>query len=160
SLSPEGVKALWADIKAAERREKEAARARAGRPTDADGGALSGVPLPLPALTRALKLQQKAGKVGFDWNDAPAGLAQLREETEEIDEALARGEAGAIKDEIGDLLFVVVNLARHAEVDPEQALRGCNAKFARRFAHIESTLAARGRAPSEASLTEMDALWN
>jgi nucleoside triphosphate diphosphatase len=160
SLSPEGVKTLWADIKAAEKREKAAARASAGLSAPANDGALSGVPLPLPALTRALKLQQKAGKVGFDWNDARAVLAKLREETEEIDEALSEGDASAIKDEIGDLLFVVVNLARHADVDPEQALRGCNAKFERRFAHIESELAAQGRAPSEASLSEMDALWN
>jgi nucleoside triphosphate diphosphatase len=160
SLSPDGVKTLWTEIKAVEKREKAAARAREGLPAEIDGGALSGVPLPLPALTRALKLQQKAGKVGFDWNDARAVLAKLREETDEIDEALANGDAHAIKDEIGDLLFVVVNLARHADVDPEQALRGCNAKFERRFAHIENELAARGRAPSEASLTEMDALWN
>jgi nucleoside triphosphate diphosphatase len=160
SLSPDGVKTLWAEIKAAEKREKAAAHARDGLPKEVDGGALAGVPLPLPALTRALKLQEKAGKVGFDWNDARAVLAKLREETDEIDEALANGDAHAIKDEIGDLLFVVVNLARHADVDPEQALRGCNAKFERRFAHIENELAARGRAPSEASLTEMDALWN
>jgi nucleoside triphosphate diphosphatase len=161
SLSPDGVKTLWAEIKAAEKREQAEARESAGLPVAAGGGgALSGVPLPLPALTRALKLQQKAGKVGFDWNDARAVLAKLREETDEIDEALSEGDANAIKDEIGDLLFVVVNLARHADVDPEQALRGCNAKFERRFAHVESELAARGRVPSEASLAEMDALWN
>ncbi len=123
-------------------------------------GALAGIPLALPALTRALKLQEKAGKVGFDWNDARAVLAKLREETEEIEEALAAGDEEGVKGEVGDLLFVVANLARHLSVDPEAALRGANAKFERRFAHIETRLAEQGRAPPEASLAEMDALWN
>ncbi|HLJ70760.1 MAG TPA: nucleoside triphosphate pyrophosphohydrolase [Roseiarcus sp.] len=158
-LSPEAVKSLWAEIKAEEKRERAAAHERSGAPPTANG-ALSGVPLPLPALSRALKLQQKASRVGFDWNDAKAVLAKLREETAEIEEALAAGDEDAVKDEIGDLLFVVANLARHVQVDPEQALRGANAKFERRFAHIEARLKDEGRTPEQASLDEMDALWD
>jgi nucleoside triphosphate diphosphatase len=150
--SPGAVKTLWADIKAEEKRERAAAHEKAG--------ALAGVPLPLPALTRALKLQEKASKVGFDWNNAKAVLAKLREETQEIEEALAHGDEAAVQGEVGDLLFVVANLARHVKVDPEEALRGANSKFERRFAHIESRLKAQDRAPEDASLEEMDALWN
>ena len=106
---------------------------------------MAGAPLALPALTRAVKLQEKAGKVGFDWNDAHAVLAKLREETAEIEEALAAGDAEGVKGEVGDLLFVVANLARHLSVDPETALRGANAKFERRFAHIEARLGDQGR---------------
>jgi len=159
-LSPNAVKALWTDIKAEEKRERERARQAAGAPPARHGGALSGVPLPLPALSRALKLQEKASKVGFDWNDARAVLAKLREETAEIEEALAAGDEAAVKDEIGDLLFVVANLARHLKLDPEQALRGANSKFERRFAHIEARLEKQGRAPEHASLEEMEALWS
>jgi ATP diphosphatase len=159
NLSPEAVKSLWAEIKAEEKRERAAARERGGPPATPIG-ALTGVPLPLPALTRAVKLQEKASKVGFDWNDAKAVLAKLREETAEIEEALAAGDESAVRGEIGDLLFVVANLARHVKVDPEQALRGANAKFERRFAHIEARLKDQGRAPEQASLDEMDALWN
>lgn len=159
NLSPDAVKSLWAEIKAEEKRERAAAHEKSGA-APAASGALSGVPLPLPALSRALKLQQKASKVGFDWNDARAVLAKLREETAEIEEALAAGDEDAVKDEIGDLLFVVANLARHVQVDPEQALRGANAKFERRFAHIEARLKDVGRAPEQASLDEMDALWD
>jgi len=146
-----------AEVKAEEKRDRAAARGGAVEPP---AGALDGVPLALPALTRALKLQEKASKVGFDWNDAGAVLAKLREETAEIEEALAAGDAEGVKGEVGDLLFVVANLARHLDVDPEAALRGANAKFERRFAHIEARLGDEGRAPAEASLAEMDALWN
>jgi len=159
NLSPDQVKKLWAEIKAEEKRERAAAPGRSGAAPAADG-ALAGVPLPLPALTRAVKLQEKASKVGFDWNDAKAVLGKLREETAEIEEAIAAGDAAAVQAEIGDLLFVVANLARHVKADPEQALRGANMKFARRFAHIEARLKAQGRAPEEASLDEMDALWD
>lgn len=159
-LSPDQVKGLWAAIKAEEKRERAAARAAAGLPEEQEArGALSGVPLPLPALTRALKLQEKAGRVGFDWNDARQVLAKIREETEEVAEALEAGGTAAIRDEMGDLLFAVVNLARHAGVDPESALRGTNDKFTRRFAHVETVLADAGRRPVEASLDEMEALW-
>jgi nucleoside triphosphate diphosphatase len=159
-LSPAEVKALWGQIKAQEKLDRLDARRQAGAPEEPPGGALAGAPLALPALTRAVKLQEKAGKVGFDWNDAHAVLAKLREETAEIEEALALGDAEGVKGEVGDLLFVVANLARHLNVDPEAALRGANAKFERRFAHIEVRLADQGRQPTEASLEEMDALWN
>jgi nucleoside triphosphate diphosphatase len=157
--SPDAVKTLWSDIKAEEKRERAVEREKLGAPPTKKG-ALAGVPLPLPALTRAVKLQEKASKVGFDWNDPRAVLAKLREETEEIEAALASGDDAAVKGEIGDLLFVVANLARHTKIDPEDALRGTNAKFERRFAHIEARLEEQKRAPADASLEEMDALWN
>ena len=159
-LTPDEVKGLWSEIKAQEKRARAEVRAAAGLPAEAEArGVLSGVPLPLPALTRALKLQEKAGRVGFDWNDARQVLAKIREETQEVSEALDDGGPAAIRDEIGDLLFAVVNLARHAGVDPEAALRGTNDKFTRRFGHVEASLAAEGRTPGAASLEEMEALW-
>ena len=147
-LSPEGVERLWERIKGEE-------KARKGTPA----GALAGVPLALPALTRALKLQRNAGKVGFDWNDPMAVLAKIREEADEIEAAIRSGEHGHAAAEVGDLLFAVVNLARHLDADPEAVLRVTNQKFVRRFASIELTLAARGKSPGEATLAEMDALW-
>jgi nucleoside triphosphate diphosphatase len=149
-LTPDQVKALWGEIKAA---EKATAPKR-------EAGALAGVPLALPALTRALKLQEKAGKVGFDWNDPRAVLAKIREEIDEVEAELDAGRLDLAQAEVGDLLFVVVNLARHLKADPEAALRGANAKFERRFSYIEAALVARGRAPAQSSLVEMDALWN
>src|SRR4051794_25128824 len=148
-LSPAEVKALWGEIKAAERRAKPAPQS-----------ALSGVPMAMPALTRALKLQEKAGKVGFDWNDARAVLAKIREEIDEVEAELDAGRADLAKQELGDLMFVVVNLARHLKAEPEAALRGANAKFERRFGYIEAALARQGRKPEQATLAEMDALWN
>lgn len=162
ALDADAVVAQWSDIKGAEkaaRAKQKAARGEAPGPRSV----LDGVPLPLPALTRAVKLQQKASKVGFDWADARLVLEKLREETLEVEAELS-SEAGAqpspeLAEEIGDLLFVVANLARHAKVDPEQALRGANAKFERRFHHIELQLAGAGRTPAEATLDEMEALW-
>ena len=159
-LSSDEVKALWSRIKAEEKRERAEARRAAGLPAEAATGALAGVPLALPALTRALKLQEKAGKVGFDWNDPRAVLAKLREEIDEVEAELDAGDAASVAGEVGDLLFAVANLARHLSVDPEAALRGANAKFERRFAHIESRLGEGGRAPAEATLDEMEALWS
>ena len=161
NLSPEGVTKLWDQIKAAEKAERRAARTAAGLPPEKHlAGALAGVPAPLPALTRALKLQQKAAAVGFDWDDARQVLAKIREETDEIEAAM---DAGAppeeVAGEIGDLLFAAVNLARHVKADPEAAARAANAKFERRFAYIEAGLAARGKTPDVASLDEMEALW-
>lgn len=145
----------WETIKAAEKRRRPAPPTAPGR--------LDGVPLPLPALTRAVKLQAKASTVGFDWNDARHVLGKIREETDEVEAELAQPGAiatPALEEEIGDLLFVVANLARHAGVDPEQALRGANAKFERRFGHIERTLADRGIELTQATLDDMEALWN
>jgi ATP diphosphatase len=147
----EAVKGLWERIKAEERAERGEAK---------PSGALAGVPAALPALTRALKLQNKAGAVGFDWNDPRAVLAKIREEADEIEAALDQADKEDAGKEVGDLLFAVVNLARHLDADPEGVLRATNLKFERRFAAIEKALAARGKTPSEATLAEMDALWD
>jgi ATP diphosphatase len=118
------------------------------------------VPVTLPALTRALKLQAKAGAVGFDWNDVSAVLAKIREETDEIACEIGSGDRHQAEMEVGDLLFAVVNLARHLKIDPEAALRAANVKFERRFGAIEHALAARGKTPQESTLEEMDRLWD
>jgi ATP diphosphatase len=151
------AKGIWEKIKAEEKATRRAERGGAEEPA----GLLSSVARGLPPLARALKLQEKASTVGFDWNDPLAVLAKLREEIDEIEAELS-GEVRAserVADEIGDLLFAVVNLARHLGTDPEQALRGANVKFETRFAAIESALAKTGREPSEATLEEMEALW-
>jgi ATP diphosphatase len=166
-LDTGAVNLQWDAIKAQEKVAKaaKAVSANAGG-TPAPGsaarrdGALSGVAAGLPALSRALKLQQKAGKVGFDWNDPRAVLAKIREEADEIEAELAAGRRRDIEAEIGDLMFAVVNLARHLDVDTETALRATNLKFERRFAAIEDALAAQGKTPTDATLEEMDALWN
>ena len=159
ALSPDEVKALWGRIKADEKRAKLASEAKDGRHAEAKSGALDGVPLALPALSRAMKLQEKAGKVGFDWNDVRAVLEKIREEIVEVEAEIADGSAQALSGEVGDLLFAAVNLARHLKVDPEAALRSANAKFERRFAHIENRLAEGGQTPEGASLDEMERLW-
>jgi ATP diphosphatase len=159
--SNRAINAQWDLIKAQEKAERAARRAAdpaAGR--ERAGGALAGVPVVLPALTRALKLQEKAAKVGFDWNDPAAVLAKIREETEEIAEEMAAGETDAARTEAGDLLFAAVNLVRHLGADPEAVLRAANAKFERRFGYIEDTLAAAGKTPSQSTLAEMDTLWD
>ncbi len=158
-LDAEGVKALWGRIKADEKQAREEARGPEHVRAAAPPSALGGVPLSLPALSRALKLQEKAGKVGFDWDDVRAVVAKLREEVAEVEAEIGDRSAEKLSDEIGDLLFAAVNLARHLDVDPEAALRGANAKFERRFAHIEQRLAESGRKPEGADLDEMEALW-
>jgi ATP diphosphatase len=139
----------WERLKAAE---------RAGRPEAR--GVLDGVAAGLPALTRAVKLQNRAARVGFDWPDAGAVLDKIAEETAELVEARDAGDPEAVAEEYGDLLFVMANLARHLQIDPEAALRAANAKFTRRFGSIEAALAAEGRSPAQSDLAEMDALWN
>ena len=156
-LTPSDVKGAWDRIKAEEKAERAARRPLA---EPAEKSLLSGVKAGQPALTRAMELQRKAASVGFDWNDPRAVLHKIREEADEIEAALDRGDAGELADETGDLLFALVNLARHTGIDPELALRRTNAKFERRFGYIEHTLAARGRSLQSASLAEMDALWN
>jgi ATP diphosphatase len=158
ALSSDEVKALWGRIKAEEKRARRASDPKGGQ-AEAKCGALGGVPLALPALSRALKLQEKAGKVGFDWNDVRAVLEKIREEIIEVEAEIAGGSAVALSNEVGDLLFAAVNLARHLKIDPEAALRGANDKFERRFAHIENRLAEGGRTPESASLDEMERLW-
>jgi ATP diphosphatase len=155
--SADAVTDLWHDIKAQENAAKTERRGASG---EAPAGTLAGVPVTLPALTRALKLQQKASKVGFDWNDPKAVLAKIREEADEIEAALDAGQENDAAAEAGDLLFAVVNLARHLDADPESTLRMTNRKFERRFAWIERALAGRGKTPGEATLAEMDALWD
>jgi ATP diphosphatase len=138
----------WERIKAAE---------RAGK---AQRGVLDGVALGLPALLRATKLQKRAARVGFDWPDDAQVLDKLAEELAELKEARNTLTQNDIQEEFGDLLFVMANLARHWGIDAEAALRGANAKFTRRFAHIEARLAEQGRCPAQSDLNEMDALWN
>lgn len=138
----------WERMKAAE---------RAGGATR---GTLDGVALGLPALTRAVKLQNRAARVGFDWPSTTEVVAKIAEEARELAEARDRLTQAEVFEEFGDLLFVVANLARHLKIDPEAALRAANAKFTRRFAAIEAGLASRGKRPEESDLTEMDALWN
>ena len=159
ALNSDDVKALWGRIKAEEKRARRASEAKNGRHAATKSGALDGVPLALPALSRAMKLQEKAGKVGFDWNDVRAVLEKIREEIVEVEAEIAEGSTQALSNEVGDMLFAAVNLARHLKVDPEAALRQANAKFERRFAHIENRLAADGRTPESASLDEMERLW-
>jgi nucleoside triphosphate diphosphatase len=157
NIQPAGVKSAWERIKAEEKAERAARR----RPEQtAHTSLLASVKAGLPALTRAMELQRKASTVGFDWNDPRAVLAKIREEADEIEAALDLDDADKLTEETGDLLFALVNLARHVGADPEMALRGTNAKFERRFAYIERALAARGRSLEAASLDEMDELWN
>jgi ATP diphosphatase len=154
------VNVAWGEIKAEEKRLRAARRAEHGvAPDDGGGRVLDGVPVGLPALTRAIKLQDKAAKVGFDWPSAGPVIDKIREEITEVEQEIASGDREAAAGEVGDLLFAVANLARHLGVDPETALRGTNDKFTRRFGAIEDALAEEGRAPSSATLEEMEALW-
>jgi len=155
-LTPSHVKEVWDRIKQEEKAERAARRPAAPAPSSL----LAGVKAGQPALSRAMALQRKASTVGFDWNDPRAVLAKIREEADEIEAALDAGDKAELAAETGDLLFAVVNLARHVEADPELALRGTNAKFERRFAYIEQALAAQDRTLQEATLEEMDALWD
>jgi ATP diphosphatase len=156
------AKGFWERIKGEEKAEKP----------DTGGGMLADVPAALPGLTRAVKLQNKAAKVGFDWPSLAPVFEKLKEEIGELEEvALPADPRGAspdasaaqrakIEEEFGDLLFVIANVARHLKLDPESALRGANAKFIRRFRHIEARLAESGSSPKQSTLEEMDALWD
>jgi len=135
------------------------AQKRAERAARAETGALAGVPLAIPALTRAEKLTARAARVGFDWPDAEAVLDKLEEEAAELRAELPSADPARLADEVGDLLFVLANLARKLRLDPEACLRAANAKFTRRFGAVEATLAAEGRTPADATLGEMEAAW-
>ncbi|WP_374334054.1 nucleoside triphosphate pyrophosphohydrolase [Aestuariivirga sp.] len=157
----------WENLKAQERASARA-RAEAAGEAPAPASVLDGLPEGLPALKQAEKFQRRAARVGFDWTDAKDVIGKIREEleevTEEVEAAGANAALGAdanprLADEIGDLLFAVVNLARKADIDPGMALRGTNQKFSRRFRRVEALLAAAGRTPAEATLAEMEALW-
>jgi ATP diphosphatase len=146
--------------KSAEQQTRDWERMKAAERTDA-ASALDGVAAGLPALTRAVKLQNRAARVGFDWPDAGAVLVKIAEETAELVEARDAGDdAPRVFEEYGDLMFVMANLARHLRIDPEAALRKANAKFTRRFHAVEAALRGQGRRPEESSLEEMDALWD
>lgn len=176
--------ASWARIKNEEKAERAAERSAAAKKDDHSAGIgetvvardhapppsptsiLADIPSALPALTRAVKLQNKAATVGFDWPSLRPVFDKMREELAELEDALKPSEneplpdQNSIEDEFGDLLFVMANVARHLKLDPEAALRRANAKFTRRFASIEAKLAARGKVPSDSDLAEMDALWD
>lgn len=157
--TPEAVKLQWDQIKTAEKKDRAARRAVRGMADDTSSGLLKDVSRHQPALSEALKLQQRAATVGFDWSEAEPILDKIEEEIGELREALRSGHDSKIKDELGDLIFALVNMGRHVKADPEQALRGTNAKFRRRFGHIESELEKQGRNTAQASLDEMEELW-
>ncbi len=146
--SDSAIKARWEALKKEERAAK------------GQRGVLDDVPLNLPALTRAAKLQKRASQVGFDWPEISGVLDKIEEEVQELRHAIKESDSAAIKDEMGDLLFALVNCCRHLKVEPESSLRGTNSKFERRFHFIESNLRDRGLTPDEASLEQMDALWD
>ncbi len=150
-LDETAVKQRWEEIKAEERAEKAAAPEQLSL--------LDDVPQALPSLSRAIKLQKRAAQVGFDWPEALPVVDKVREELDEVLEAMSENDPEAIAEEIGDLLFVVGNLARHLKVDPESALRAANGKFERRFRFIEQALREAGRAMQDCALEELDALW-
>lgn len=141
--------AAWEASKAAERAKK-------GR----DQSLLDDVPVGLPALTRGVKLTARAARVGFDWPDVSFVLDKLREEIGELEAEIASGNKALMREELGDILFVCANLARKLDIEPEDALRFTNAKFVRRFRHIETRLAEAGKTPADSDLAEMDALWD
>ena len=159
-LKPEQVKALWGQIKAQEKAERAAFRLAQGLPETEAKGHLGSVPVNLPALTRAVKLQAKAADVGFDWPETRFVFDKIKEEIQELEHAFSDNESAAIEEEFGDLLFVMANLARHLKIDPEVAANQANIKFLRRFSYIETQLAAAGVPLKEAGLARMDALWN
>jgi len=145
-------RATWEKIKADERCEKSAAATNVG--------ALSGVAVTLPALTRAVKLQKRAAHVGFDWSDIGHVLDKVQEELDEVREVLAQNQGDLrMRHEVGDLLQAVSNLARHAEIDPETALREANQRFEHRFSHIEAQCVERGVTPQSSSLASLEAMW-
>ncbi|MCA0892277.1 nucleoside triphosphate pyrophosphohydrolase [Microbulbifer agarilyticus] len=147
-IDEQQVKANWEAIKAAERQEK------------GEGGTLDGVATGLPALTRAAKLQKRASQVGFDWPEIDGVLGKVEEELRELREAIASGDREHTSEELGDLLFSCVNVARHLKQDPESALRKSNRKFEKRFGAVEAALRARDLQPTDVSLEELDRLWD
>ena len=157
--TPEAVKLQWEQIKAAEKQDRAERRARRGMAEDVNAGLLGSVSRHQPALVEALKLQERAATVGFDWSEAEPILDKIEEEIGELREALREGKTEKIKDELGDLIFAVVNIGRHVHAEPEQSLRGTNAKFRRRFSYIEAELSKLDKAPAHATLDEMEALW-
>jgi ATP diphosphatase len=151
--SAEAQTVRWETIKAAERAAK-------GQGEPEAAGVLHGIPVALPALTRAAKLTRRAARVGFDWPSTVEVIDKLKEELGELEAEIDAGDVERARAELGDLMFVCANLARKLDVEPETALRGANAKFERRFAHIERRLAEMGSSPEASTLAEMDGLWD
>lgn len=157
--TPEEVLAKWAEIKKEEKREKAGAGGRSGKTGKTPKGYLSGVPEVLPALLRAHKVSAKAARAGFDWRSAKEVLEKVDEEMEEFKEAVQKGNVREMENEIGDLLFTIVNVSRFLEVNPEDALRKTVGKFIRRFHHIEDGLRKKGKDLSSSTMEEMERLW-
>jgi ATP diphosphatase len=159
ATTPQAVKVQWDEIKAVEKRERMERRARRGISEDFKAGFLGSVQRSQPALTEALKLQERAAKIGFDWSEPEPILDKIEEEIAELREALKSGAPEKVKDELGDLVFALVNLGRHVKADPEQSLRGTNEKFRRRFNYIETELKAIEVTLEDATLDQMEAFW-
>ncbi|MHC2361640.1 nucleoside triphosphate pyrophosphohydrolase [Rhizobium leguminosarum] len=157
--TPDAVKIQWDEIKQAEKRERAERRSRRGITEDVNSGFLGSVQRSFPALTEALKLQERAAKVGFDWSAPEPILDKIEEEIGELRTALREGDQAKVSDELGDLIFAVVNIGRHVKADPEQAVRGTNTKFRRRFSHIEQVLEAEGETLKDATLERMEEIW-
>jgi ATP diphosphatase len=157
--TPEAVKLQWDAIKKQEKQERAERRAKRGITEDFKAGHLGGIQRTQPALTEALKLQEQAARVGFDWSEAEPILDKIEEEIGELREALKAGRPEAVAGELGDLIFALVNIGRHVNADPENALRGTNTKFRRRFNHIETSLHASGETLEAATLEQMEDLW-
>lgn len=157
--TPDAVKIQWDEIKQAEKRERAERRSRRGITEDFNSGFLGSVQRSFPALTEALKLQERAAKVGFDWSAPEPILDKIEEEIGELRAALREGDQAKVSDELGDLIFAVVNIGRHVKADPEQAVRGTNTKFRRRFSHIEQVLEAEGETLKDATLERMEEIW-
>lgn len=157
--TPEAVKLQWDQIKQAEKAERQARRAKRGHAADGAASHLGSIQRSFPALVEALKLQERAAKVGFDWSEPEPILDKIEEEIGELRQALREKDRAKVSDELGDLIFAVVNIGRHVGTDPEMALRGTNTKFRRRFAHIERELEAGGETLDGATLERMEELW-
>lgn len=157
--TPEAVKSQWDKIKQAEKAEREARRTKHGLPSDGAPSHLGSIQRSFPALVEALKLQERAAKVGFDWSEPEPILDKIEEEIGELRQALREKDRAKVADELGDLIFAVVNIGRHVGTDPEMALRGTNTKFRRRFGHIERELEASGETLDAATLERMEELW-
>ena len=153
------AKGMWEKIKAEEKAAKRRPARQGAGSEDHGKGYLDGVPVALPALTRALKLQEKAARVGFDWKDAKPILDKIEEEIAELREAIDSDDRAAVEDEFGDVLFALVNFGRHLKIDPEKAVRGTNEKFRTRLHAVERALEEAGSSLEAASLDEMEALW-
>ena len=158
-LSPEQVVVNWDAIKEQEKAEKRAKRGETDKTTEQSRSTLDDVPRALPSLERSRKLQKRAARVGFDWEDVGPVIAKLKEEIGEYEEAMAAADEAALQHELGDILFAAVNLARHTGIEPEIALRDANKRFENRFKWIEQELSSRGTTIKDASLETMDELW-